>query len=340
MSNRLGASGWATRLLATGLAAAVVVAVAAGGAVLAGQGDSPPDDPLAIPEYQPENVSVDYVGAEGEISPDNDVTTGSGTVVIDDGHGNRFDRSTIEPLVRGLTRVGYTVEFYRSGDLADALDDAKAFVIIDPAREYRQGDVDDVRQFTGQGGRLLIAGEPNRVSVSASLFGTSIQRQDSALTTLGSAYGVSIGTAYLSNQESADANYKFIRTQPTDAAELGGVEETTMYTAGAVRMRGGETLLRTAPGTLESSTDDERGRHAVAVRRNDVVVTGDKTFMQEDRFRVADNEVFLTYLVEFLASSERDPDRSISSESEEEDENGTPDGNVTTATSAYTGDVD
>lgn len=341
MSDRLGASGWATRLLAAGLAAAVVVAVAAGGAVLAGQNDSPPDEPLAIPEYQPENVSVNYVSAEGDVTPDNEVTTGSGTVVIDAAHSNRFDRSTIEPLVRGLTRVGYTVEFYRTGDLADALDDAKAFVVIDPAQEYRQGDIDDVRRFTGQGGRLLIAGEPDRIAVSASLFGTSIQTQDSALTTLGSAYGASVGTAYLYNQESADANYKFIRTQPTDAAELDGVEETTMYTAGAVRVRGGQALLRTAPGTIESSTDDERGRHAVAVRRNNVVVLGDKTFMEESRFRVADNEAFLTYLVEFLASSERDSSQTLDPDpGGEGEENSTLDGNNTTVPPADTGDVD
>lgn len=342
MSDGLGVSGWATRLLATVLAAAVVVSVAAGGAVLAGQGDSSPDDPLAIPEYQPENVSVEYMSAEGEITPSRDATTESGTVVIDAAHGNRFDRATVEPLVRGLTRVGYTVEFYRSGDLSDALDDAKAFVVIDPAQEFRSGDVDDVRRFTGQGGRLLVVGEPDRIAVSASLFGTSIQTQDSALTALGSAYGASVGTAYLYNQESADANYKYIVTRPTDGAELEGVEETTMYTAGAVRVRGGQVLLRAAPGTFESSTDDSQGRHPVAVQRNNVVFLGDKTFMGEDRYRVADNEAFLTYLVEFLASSERDPSQSLGPDPGGEDEEAEepPVGNTTTVPPTDTGDVD
>jgi hypothetical protein len=329
MSDDLGAAGWATRLLALVLSAGVVVGIAAGGAVIANSDGDAPDDELAIPEYQPENVSVEYLPAEGELSPDRDVAVGSGTVVIDASHGNRFDRATIEPLVRGLTRVGYEVEFYRSGDLAEALDDAKAFVVIDPATEYRPGDVDDVRRFTGQGGRLLIVGEPNRVGISASLFGTSISTQDSALTTLGAAYGTSVETGYLYNQEAADANYKFIRTESTDAEGLEGVEQTTMYTAGAVRMRGGEVLLRSAPETLQSTTDDEQSTHPVATRRNNVIVLGDKTFMRADRYRVADNEVFLTYLVEFLASGERDTSRSLVEEEEPEE---APSGNATAPT--------
>ncbi|MFB6169174.1 MAG: hypothetical protein ABEJ43_10065 [Haloferacaceae archaeon] len=318
MSDGPGTAGWATRLLALVLSAGVVVGVAAGGAAFVDGGENEPDGSLAIPEYQPENVSVEPIPAEGKLSPDSDVAVGSGTVVIDRGHGNRFSRATIEPLVRGLTRMGYDVEFYRNGDLAAALEDAKAFVVIDPATEYKSGDINDVRRFTGQGGRLLVVGEPDRIGISASLFGTSINTQESALTTLGAAYGTSVETGYLYNQENADANYKHIETAPTGAGGLEGVEQTTMYTATAVQMRGGEVLLRSAPGTIQSSTDDEQGRHPVAVRRNNVVFLGDKTFMRADRYRVADNEAFLTYLVEFLASGERDTSQSLASGGETE----------------------
>ncbi|MEF8819604.1 MAG: DUF4350 domain-containing protein [Haloferacaceae archaeon] len=335
-ADRLGAREWATRLLALVLAAGVVVGVAAGGAAVADDDQESTDEALAIPEYQPDNVSVEYIPAEGEVTPSRDAVVGSGTVVIDAGHGNRYDRTTIEPLVRGLTRVGYDVEIYRTGDLAETLEGAKAFVVIDPSQEYRPGDVDDVRRFTGQGGRLLIVGEPNRISVSASLFGSSITTQESALTTLGAAYGTSVGTAYLYNQESADANYKHLTTRPTDAEGLDGIDRTTMYTAGAVRMRGGETLLRSAPGTVKSTTDDEQGRHPVAARRNDVVVLGDKSFMRADRYRVADNEAFVTYLVEFLASGDRDTSRSLTS-GEETTESPTEN---TTVAPADTVDVD
>jgi hypothetical protein len=340
VSDGLGVGGWAKRVGVLVLTVAVVLGLAAGGAVVADRPDAGgSDDPVGLGEFQPENVSVERIEASGDVSPDRSVATGSGTVVIDASHGNRYDRETIAPLVRGLTRVGYTVEVHRSGDLAAALDDAKAFVVIDPGGEFPPGDVDDVRRFTGQGGRLLVVGEPDRVRISTSLFGSSVRTRESALTTLGTAYGASVGTAYLLNQEQGgtDSNYKWITTRPTDAEGLADVERTTMYTAAPVRVRGGEVLLEAAPGTQPSNTDDEQSTYPVAVRRNDVVFLGDKTFMRGDRYRVADNEVFLTYLVEFLASGERDPGQSLTSG----DETGSTErgGNTTTAPAAI-GDAD
>ncbi len=316
MSDGLGAGGWAKRVGALVLTVVVVVGIAAGGAFVSDQtGEDERDRGVSMAEFQPENVSVDRAAAEGEITPDRSVVSEGGTVVIDDSHSNRWDRETIEPLVRGLTRVGYQVEIHQSGDLAAALDDAKALVVIDPGQELPSGDVDDVRRFTGQGGHLLVVGEPNRVGISASLFGTSLTTRESSLTTLGAAYGASVDTAYLRNQGSSDINYKWIQTQSTDAEGLDGVEQTSMYTAAAVRVRGGEPLLRAAPETRPSDTDDATGTYPVAVRKNNAVWLGDKTFMRGDRYRVADNEAFLTYLVEFLASSDRDTSQSLDGDS-------------------------
>ncbi len=324
MSDGLGAGGWARRVGVLVLTVAVVVGLAAGGAFVSERtgDDGEADETVSMAEFQPESVTVDRPAAEGEIAPDRSATTGSGTVVIDNGHSNRWDRATIEPLVRGLTRVGYTVEIHQGGDLAASLDDAKAFVVIDPGREFPSGDVDDIRRFTGQGGRLLVVGEPNRVAISASLFGASLNTQESTLTTLGGAYGASVDTAYLRNQESSDINYRWIETRPTDAEGLDGVERTTMYTAAAVRVQGGEPLLRAAPQTRPSDTDDTTETYPVAVRKNNVVWLGDKTFMRGDRYRIADNEAFMTYLVEFLASGDRDTSRSLETDGDGEDDGG------------------
>ncbi|ESS05503.1 MAG: DUF4350 family protein of unknown function [uncultured archaeon A07HB70] len=323
MSDGLGAGGWAKRVGTLVLTVVVVVGIAAGGAFVSDQtSDDDPDRGVSMAEFQPENVTVDRAAAEGEITPDRSVVSEGGTVVIDDSHSNRWDRETIEPLVRGLTRVGYEVEVHQSGDLAAALDDAKALVVIDPGQELPSGDVDDIRRFTGQGGHLMVAGEPNRVGISASLFGTSLTTRESSLTTLGAAYGASVDTAYLRNQETADVNYKWIQTRSTDAEGMADVEQTSMYTAAAVRVRGGEPLLRAAPETRPSDSDDTTDTYPVAVRKNNAVWLGDKTFMRGDRYRVADNEVFLTYLVEFLASSDRDTSQSLDGDSDDDGSGG------------------
>ncbi|MFB6302682.1 MAG: hypothetical protein ABEH78_07465 [Haloferacaceae archaeon] len=297
---------WGKRLGVLVLVAALVVAGASTGAMVGGGGGTPDAEPLALPEYRAENATVEPLPAEGTIQPDGNQVNRGGTVVIDAGHNNRFRRSDVQPLVEALTRVGYDVEFYTQGDLAAALEDAQAFVVIDPGSEYPPGDVDDVRRFTGQGGHLLIAGEPSRVTVGGGLFGGLIL-QESRVTTLATAYGMSLDTAYLYNQntEYADTNYKFITAEPAPNADIAGVNRTTMYTAAAVRAQGGQVLLRSSPKTIRSSTDDERGQYPVAVRRKNAVLVGDTTFMQPDKHNVADNEAFMAYLVEYLASSDR-----------------------------------
>lgn len=322
----MNATEWAKRIAVLVLVAAVVVAVSGAGAVV--ENGTPARKPLALPEYQPARVAVDPLPARGSIRPDASAVHGSGTVVIDDGHGNRFSRSGIQPLVEALTRVGYDVEFYTGGDLAAQLEDAKAFVVIDPASEYKPGDVDDVQRFTGQGGRLLIAGEPTRIAVSGGLFG-GVVHQESAVTTLTSRYGMSLDTAYLYNQAHADGNYKFITARPGPDGPLDGIDRTTMYTAAAVRARGGTVLLRSAPHTFRSSTDDAQGQYPVAVRKNNVVLLGDSTFMQPGKYDVADNEAFMAYLVEFLASGDRRPGTDLAT-GETGSDGGTGSGGTTT----------
>lgn len=295
----------AKRLAVLVVTAAVVLAIAGAGATLEPNADRSP--PPTTAEYAPSDVVPEPIPATGTISPDAGAANGTGTVLIDDAHGNRFTRSDVEPLVDALVRLGYRVEFYTEGDLATHLRDADAFVVIDPGSEYPSGDVADVRTFTGRGGRLLMVGEPTRVSVSAGLFGTSITTQESRLTSLASPYGMSVDTRYLYNQETADGNYKHVVAEPTGRGGLTGVDRTTMYTAAAVTAHRGTTLLETTANTRKSPESDVSGRFAVAARKGNALVLGDKTFMSAGRYNVADNEAFIAYVVEFLAGGDYTP---------------------------------
>ncbi|AXG07981.1 hypothetical protein DU500_16950 [Haloplanus rubicundus] len=324
------------RLVVLVLTVAVVLAVVAGGSTLLQSEDGRTS--LQNPEYEPDAVVPDPIEATGTVDPDPDPDADdTGTVVIDRGHANRFSRSDIEPLVDALVREGYHVEFYTDGDLAVALEDADAFLVIDPGSEYLPGDIDDVRQFTGNGGRLVMIGEPDRTAVSASIFGTSIATQESRLTTLASRYGMSVDTQYLYNQENADGTFKHVLARPT-SGELDGVEQTTMYTAAAVTARNGSVLLRSAPNTIKSGSDEVTGEYPVAVERNNVLLLGDKTFMQGDRYRVADNEQLVAYVAEFMIEGdyEAPPEEDEEDElgADDDSESGTPSGNATTTATA------
>jgi hypothetical protein len=326
------------RLVVLVLTVAVVLAVVAGGSTLLQ--DEEERTSLQNPEYEPDAVVPEPIEATGTVDPDPDPTADdTGTVVIDRRHANRFSRSDIEPLVDALVREGYHVKFYTGGDLAVALEDADAFLVIDPGSEYLPGDIDDVRQFTGNGGRLVMIGEPDRTAVSASIFGTSISTQESRLTTLASQYGMSVDTQYLYNQENADGTFKHVLARPT-SGELDGVEQTTMYTAAAVTARNGTVLLRSAPNTIKSGSDEVTGEYPVAVERNNVLLLGDKTFMQEDRYRVADNEQLVAYVAEFMIEGDYDAPPEVTEDDEpgadDDSESDTPSGNATATAAPVT----
>ncbi|WP_152043178.1 DUF4350 domain-containing protein [Salinigranum salinum] len=301
-------------------AVVVVLIVATAFAIPAATDSSTEREPLDTPEYEVESLATTPIPAEGEIEADASVGNRAGVVVIDESHSNRVSRADLAPLVRELTRIGYTVRFY-DGDqsLDQELSNVNAFLVVDPGQEFDRDEIDNVREFTNEGGHLLMIGEPNRKRISASLFGTSISEQESALTTLAGRYDMSLGTAYLYNLETNGGNYKHVTARATPESGL-ELDSVTMFTAAPVYSRGGTVLLRTAQNTHEAGIDSSR-RYPVAIHKEaeNAVLVGDKTFLQSDRFNVGDNEQFMAFLVEFLISGERIPESELDGDDEEDD---------------------
>jgi hypothetical protein len=302
------------------VAALVVVLIVATAFAIPAATDQPAErEPLDTPEYDTSELATTPVPAEGEIEADGSLGNRNGVVVIDDAHSNRFDRSDLEPLVRELTSLGYGVRFHEGDQTLDqVLSNANAYVVIDPGEEYESNEISSVRTYTREGGHLLLVGEPSRKRVSASLFGTSISNQESALTSLAGRYDMSLGTSYLYNLETNGGNYKHVVASPTPESGL-ELDTVTMYTAAPVHSRGGTVLLRSASNTHEAGIDGT-DRHAVAVHKenDNVILLGDKSFLRSDRFNVGDNEKFAAYLVEFLITGERVPDSDDDEEIETE----------------------
>ncbi|WP_136600935.1 DUF4350 domain-containing protein [Salinigranum halophilum] len=307
------------------VAALVVVLIVAAAFAIPAATNTPTDrEPLDTPEYDPAEVATTPVPAEGEIEADGSLGNRNGVVVIDDAHSNRFDRADLEPLVRELTSLGYGVRFHDGDQTLDqVLSNSNAYLVIDPGEEYESNEVASVRSYTREGGHLLLVGEPNRKRVSASLFGTSVSNQESALTSLAGRYDMSLGTSYLYNLETNGGNYKHLVARPTPESGL-DLDSITMYTAAPVHSRGGTVLLRAAENTHEAGIDGT-DRHAVAIHkeRDNVILLGDSSFLRADRFNVGDNEQFVAYLVEYLISGDHDGSAAVEPDAETEtDEDG------------------
>jgi hypothetical protein len=327
------ATQWATRLLLAVVVAAVVVGVAVAPALMESGGTADAD--VETPEYDLDRIATEEIVAEGEVDPDVDGT--GKVVVIDDDHSNRFSRSDIGALVRGLTRTGAEVRFHTDGELNESLAGADAYVVLDPGTEYTAEEVGAVKTFADEGGRVFVGAEPDRIRVSASLFGTSITTVESEVTTLSSGLGFHFDTEYLYNIQENDGNYRNVVVQPRGGDAFADVERMTMYTAAEVHTRGGQPVLFTTEGTRETGTN-RTGAVPVAAVDGNVLGMGDTTFLDASHYNVADNEAAIGYVVEFLLSGDRvapEPEP----EPEPEDGNGDGTGDTADGTATPAADV-
>lgn len=303
-----GARGLAARLFVAGAVAMVVVGATGIAPLLSGLADGGVEQGPAHPEWSVDAIAPDRLESSGETDPRGDV----GTVVIDDTHGSRMQEEELRSLTRAIEDGGGDV-VYPAGadDMESTLHDADVLVVADPASPYTAPEIRAIRQFVRDGGRLLLLGEPNRNALRSQGLGSSLVTQRSRLTQLGSAFGISFGSQYLYDMETNDGNFKNVVTSPPDGADhqvVEGVDRVTLYTAASVEVNRGTVLLRTAP-TAERAHDGTNGGFPVAVLTADggVLAVGDTTFLASHYHAVADNDVFVQRIVEFMADADHQP---------------------------------
>mgnify|MGYP002761171628 FL=1 len=296
-------------LLVTVVVAALVVVAAVG---LSVGGSSTASTNASFDAFDADAVS-EPLPRGGSVDPDPSIGTGA-VVLVDDSNGNRFTRADIGPLTEGIGRSGARVEFHETGEFEEALGSADALVVVDPATAYSESEIDAIDAFVDDGGRLLILAEPTRTSISGGLFGAQLSERESRLTGLGSRFDVQFDTRYVYDQRRNDGTYQQVVAEPSGEAALadGGTaaldaDATVAFSvAGEVQSTGdGEPVLVTGSTTRTVGTDDPR-RHTLAVRDGDVLAVGDTSFATAARYDVADNEAFLTGVVEFLVSGDGD----------------------------------
>ena len=291
----------------TMIAVAVVVAVVLGAipsllATPSGGTSTTETRELDLSEYDTNEVVATERPAEGDVRLS---TGGSGTVVIDADHANDLTDAQLQPMREALRRAGYSVELHEGGDLSEALSDAVGYVVVDPGTDFEDDDMAAVRSFTADGGRLLVFAEPTTVEVDSNFRSTSVVEERSEVAALTLPYNLSVRTSYVYNAQRNDGNFKNPLARPAGPADsVGG--PVALYTPARVVSLNDNTepLLRAAAGS-QSSGRDQVGQFALAARSGNVVVVGDSTVLDTDRFNVANNEAFLTYLFEFVVSGPR-----------------------------------
>jgi hypothetical protein len=296
------------------LVAAVVAGLTAAPAVLAGGsgGDSGfAANELSVAGHSSPDVA-EQPSEEGAIELSADAT--SNVIVIDDAHGNEFTEMQLRPFVNALTEAGHEVRFYRpergaSGEaLNKTLRDADAFLSVAPSQRFGTGEAEAVSTFLDAGGRVLFAGEPEQATASTGFISVGFGGSGASSAELAPAispHGLAAGSGYLYDLDENVNNHANIPVTPSgDGALTEGVDRVVVHEATPVT--GPNVLLRTNP-TAELSTTRDAGEYGVLAQSGNLTVLGDSSVLAPDWAYVADNEVLLGNLADFLVSGERSP---------------------------------
>lgn len=265
-------------------------------------------DSLTVESHQPDAILATQPSETGSVSVPG--TSEAKHVVVDTGHGNDVDRSSLSPMIEALTAAGHEVTFYggeRDTSLNETLRSADAFVTIEAQQSFTAAERAGLDAFTDAGGRVLMATEPpSQSSPLLALFGGGPRQAagTAPMTGLAASYGFSVGDGYVFDLERYDTNYRNTFATPTDGATVGAdAEQVTLHEATTVE--GGQPLLETTE-TSQLSTHRTEAARSTAARDGNVTVLGDASVLDSEWILRNDNEVFVSGVLEFLVTGDKE----------------------------------
>ncbi len=249
-----------------------------------------------VPTSQPASVVVH--SQPQEISPV--VGNGDQVVLIDNSHLNKFSDEEMTTLFGRITAAGGRVEVIlplHDAELEERLRNASAFVILANQEFYELDELIILENFVRNGGRLLIVGDPTRVTFV------------NAINTVAGQFGIIYEDDYIYNLDENDGNYlNVILRDFADNPLLDGVEEIVVRAAHSMRAADGGLIfgdentwssLRETPGGVTAAVLTENGN---------VLALPDLTFLTGPYNTFADNDRFIDNVAAFLLGGDRQYD--------------------------------
>mgnify|MGYP000684081300 CR=1 FL=1 len=308
-------------------AVVIVVIVGASGVLAAtvGGGSSGAPDGQNIEgqspqHFQPDAVNVDADPETGDIEVD--AEQGEKKVLIETQHGTSVSRDDLEPLVEALIRAGHEVDIGASGSSSGGfnsgggynatLQQYDAVLVINPTEGFTKGERAGLREYTEGDGRLVVLGEPTQLGGAGGLLSGPSTVSFGAGDLTGQ-YGVRMGAEGIYNldDDANDNHFKSVYAEPADSGSLSeGVDTVTFEHAGylvVAQDSDAEVVYTAVDGTRTLETRRE-GTYATVVRNNNMVFVADTDFMDKNEVYDADNEVFISNLLDFMVSGDKADD--------------------------------
>ena len=302
---------------------AVILAGTAVAATLSGSGSGAQVDGEDIqgqsPEqFQPENAIATSAPEDGDIS-----VGGGGEekrILVDSGHGNQYTQSELAPIEEALVQAGHEVDYtpdtesssgFGESNYNETLRQYDAVLIVQPTSSFTDAEIAGLEAYAEGDGRVVVLGEPPQLSVSGG-FIAQISEVRFGAQQLTSEFGLRMGSEGLYNIEDSqnDNNYESIVAGPDGDSDLvEGVDNVTFDSAGHVVQTGddAEVRMRATSGT-KTLERRQTGEFPVVAQNGNFVLVADTSFLKSSEIYDMDNEQFVSNLLEFLVSGDKDED--------------------------------
>ena len=265
----------------------------------------------APPDYQPENIG--QVPTPAASSFVDKPAVGQGYVLLDMGHRNNFELAEIAYLDGRLAARGFELIQYQEGELAAALRQVSAFVVIAPLDPFTGEELQTVSDFVNRGGRLLLLGDPTRFNLlfnEEDVFDYSytIETDEIPLNSLANEFDIIFKGDYLYNTLENEGNFRNIILPKSGIADHGmtaGLEKLVFYGAHSLQVGSSGIPLLIGDDNTWSSDTDRAGGLTLAASSADgrVLALGDLHFMMEPYYTVYDNGRFAAAIADFLTKT-------------------------------------
>ena len=299
----------ARELVAPAVAFVIIVGLIVGGAAAApfvSDASTPEVTNLAAEQTDTDAVRVAEAESTGEITMDSGAD--SKTVLIDRAHANRISDEKLSTLTNALVANGHEVEYVsqeqaRGPAWNESLRGADALLIVNPNQPYTPGQLAGVQAFADAGGRVVLMSDPASIQ-QFGIFRLGIQQQSNDDPALNADFGISARSGYLFNMHEYQQTFKSVYATPGTGPLSQGVDRVVVRDAAAVSATDGQTALTVGERTRLSTTR-RADTYGVAVQSGDVAMVGDTDFLTPESAYVADNEVFIGNIADFLVSGEK-----------------------------------
>lgn len=217
---------------------------------------------------------------------------GSGLVLIDNSHDNKFTLSELDTLLSRILSRGASFETLSdSGKLGEKLKEAKAYIVIAPENAYSAAETKEVKDFVKKGGKLLLIADPSRESEINSLAGN---------------FKVLFWNDYLYNLYENDGNYQYIYLREfTPSIITTKLEKIALYSACSISPgEKGIAIAIADRNTHSSKIETQANLSPLVLIDEKILAIGDFTFMLDPYNSLWDNSQLVSSIADFLTGVE------------------------------------